>query len=256
MPSGVKEKTPLKPSSTSRLAQRGHQPAAVVPARRPVLLGEGERGRHLHVVRARLVVGEDGERVDGQRLVRRSSRCRCGRCARGSRGRGPGSGGSASMPRRWLRPVRAAASSSRTGGRAAAGVRRRRPCGRSTGPQKPAAETTWSAGKVPRSVTTAVTLPPSCSIPVTVCRSRKRAPRPSARSIWARAREQGAGQAVVGGVEAAEDDRLVDAAATVPCTGPRSRSRRGCPRRRRSRPCGAARPAARESSRAPGRRPG
>lgn len=54
-----------------------------------------------------------------------------------------------------------------------------------TGPQKPAAETTWSAGKVPRSVTTAVTRPASRSIPVTVWRSRKRAPLSVALSIWA-----------------------------------------------------------------------
>lgn len=37
-----------------------------------------------------------------------------------------------------------------------------------TGPQNPAAETTWSAGKMPRSVTTAVTLPSSRSMPTTV----------------------------------------------------------------------------------------
>ncbi len=53
------------------------------------------------------------------------------------------------------------------------------------GPQMPAAQTTMSAGNSPRSVTTAVTRPPSVRTSVTVCSPRNRTPASVARRAWA-----------------------------------------------------------------------
>ena len=104
----------------------------------------------------------------------RRSRCRSDPRARGSTGRCPGGAGSAgpaplglgvapgqsSGRRRWWR----------IGGPAAAAARASRSCPRSAGPQNPAQETTISASMMPHPspIRTPVTLPPACSIPVTV----------------------------------------------------------------------------------------
>ena len=114
----------------------------------------------------------------------RRSRCRVGRRVRGSTRPGPGGAGSGkpASASSVLRPTSSgiwsvlaywcANGSSGTSMPTIAPI---------SGPQKPAHDTTMSAGIVPLDVATPVTRPPLCSIPVTLVDPRNTAPR-----AWAR----------------------------------------------------------------------
>ena len=177
---------PLKPSSISLSAQAGQHLLGGFPCREEVLQGEVQPGGHVVFadrLRARRCRVRRGPRAWGGG---RRSRCRSVRRARGSKGPGPGGAGWASeapLGSSFL-PFSAGTGVVLTywwaSGRRGTDMPIISPI---LAPQKPAQETTISAGMTPSEVSTPVTRRPDCSIPVTVVLPRYLTPAASVRLI-------------------------------------------------------------------------
>ncbi len=207
-PSGVKEKMPLKPSSICGVAQRGQQVLAVLPRGQEVFQGELEagghavvghflcgdlrQGGHVHrhgavgvaadadpvapfaVVQVLVLVAQDGlagavgELVDALEFGQRGGLMTYWWAS-----------GSSGTSRPTILP--------------------------SSRPQKPAQDTTMSAGITPSAVSTPVTLPPSWAMPVTVVEPTEGHAALAGTLDQQLHRTGGQGQAVGGDEQAAQD---------------------------------------------------